>query len=87
MECDGLSLEQAQAFLTNCLEATQKIAAGGQEYEIETPSGRRRVKQADLRDLWETIGDLRALIRRKTSACKRRSRFSLASFNHDRQDL
>lgn len=86
--CDGLSLEQTQALLDTYVEAAEKIASGAQEYEIETPSGRRRVKRANLKELWDVINDLRAQVSAKKAACgQRTSRFSLASFNHELQDL
>ena len=83
-----MSLEQTQALLDKYLEAAEKIASGSQEYEIETPSGRRRVKRANLKEIWDIINDLRAQVAAKNAACSAgKSRFSLASFNHDLQHL
>ena len=76
----SISAQTAQAHLDAWLQAELKLAEA-QEYELETPSGRRKVRRADLKLVANQI----AYWRRQVTLLGRgpRSRVSLAGFNHD----
>lgn len=50
----GITLDQAQAQLDTWLAANSAVASG-QEYEIDTGSGRRRLKRADAAEIRQQI--------------------------------
>lgn len=50
----GITLAQAQAQLDTWLTANSAVASG-QEYEIDTGSGRRRLRRADAAEIRQQI--------------------------------
>jgi len=50
----GITLAQAQAQLDTWLAADTAVASG-QEYEIDTGSGRRRLKRADAAEIRQRV--------------------------------
>lgn len=50
----GITLEQAQAQLDSWIAASTAVASG-QEYEIDTGNGRRRLRRADAATIKEMI--------------------------------
>jgi hypothetical protein len=50
----GITIDQAEARLTAWLEADAAVSSG-QEYEIDTGNGRRRLKRADAAEIRANI--------------------------------
>lgn len=73
----GITLEQAEAKLVTWMAANETIASG-QEYEIDTGNGRRRLKRADLAMVQQQIEFWDAKVKSLTPAAgggRRRQRY------------
>jgi hypothetical protein len=72
----GIDLDTAQAHLDAWLAAELKVASG-QEYEIDTGNGRRRLKRADLGQIREQIKYWRAEVGRLSGSRRRRGVYAV----------
>lgn len=72
----GLTVETAQEHLEAWLAAELKIATG-QEYEIDTGNGRRRLKRADLREVREQIKYWRGEVSKLSGNRRRRGAYAV----------
>ncbi len=73
----GITLQQAQAQLDIWLAANTAVASG-QEYEIDTGSGRRRLRRADAAEIRQQLDYWDARVRALTPSAaggRRRTRY------------
>ncbi|WP_291854847.1 DUF6148 family protein [Bradyrhizobium sp.] len=70
----GITLAQAQAQLAAWLAASSAVATG-QEYEIDTGAGRRRLKRADASEIRHQIDYWQAKVSALTVGGRRRVRY------------
>lgn len=73
----GITLAQAQAQLDTWLAANTAVASG-QEYEIDTGSGRRRLKRADAAEILNQIKTWDGIVKALTPSSgggRRRTRY------------
>lgn len=67
----GITLEQAQSNLTSWLAASAAVASA-QEYEIDTGSGRRKLRRADAAEIRQQINFWDAKVKQLTPSARRR---------------
>jgi hypothetical protein len=72
----GIDLDTAQTHLDAWLAAELKVATG-QEYEIDTGNGRRRLKRADLAQIREQIKYWRGEVSRLSGNRRRRGVYAV----------
>lgn len=70
----GITLAQAEAQLTLWIAASSAVA-GGQEYEIDTGTGRRKLKRADAAEIRNQVEFWDSWVKRLTSTGFRRIKY------------
>lgn len=66
----GITLEHAEAQLALWLAASEAVASG-QEYEIDTGNGRRRLRRTDAKTIMEMIASWDGWVKKLTPSGRR----------------
>ena len=74
----GITLTQAEAQLASWIAASTAVASG-QEYEIDTGNGRRRLRRADAKAINEQIVFWNKMVQSLTPGAGRRIEYVIPS--------